>query len=155
MPSLVKDLKIVQDDWQLLETIPDYVPERAIVPLDQLESTQASAVWVDGDYEVEDLEPLLDRLDLIAVYIPGFADGRALSFATLLRKRYGFKGELRAIGEVLPDLTPFMYRSGFDSFVLENDKDADTAIQCIQSMTGFYQGSVIESDPAYRRLRRE
>ena len=54
MPVLVKDQQIVADPWQLLETIPDYVPENAIVPIDQLANINANGAWVDGDLEVDD-----------------------------------------------------------------------------------------------------
>ena len=151
MPVLVKDQQIVTDTWQLIETIPDYVPANAIVPIHQLTNTNANGAWVDGDIEVDDFGDRLAGLDLVAVHFPMFADGRGLSLGTLLRNRFGFKGELRAIGEVQPDLTPFMRRCGFDAFVLENELAAHTAIQCMASMSDFYQGSVIQPEPAYRR----
>lgn len=151
MPVLVKDQQIVADSWQLLETIPDYVPTNAIVPIEQLANTNANAAWVEGDVEIDDIGKKLAKLDLVAVHFPMFADGRGLSLGTLLRNRYGFEGELRAIGEVQPDLTPFMRRCGFDAFVLESEHAAKTAIQCMTSMSDFYQGSVIQPEPAYRR----
>lgn len=151
MPVLVKGQQIVADTWQLLETIPDYVPANAIVPVDQLANTDANAAWVDGDIEVDEFGEKLASLDLVAVHFPMFADGRGLSLGTLLRSRYGFKGELRAIGEVQPDLTPFMLRCGFDAFVLPDATAAKTAIQCMSSMSDYYQGSVIQPEPAFRR----
>lgn len=153
MSVLVKNQQIVVDRWQLLETIPDYVPANAIVPVDQLSNTNASGTWVDGDVEVDDFGDVLAGLDLVAVHFPMFADGRGLSLGALLRNRFGFLGELRAIGEVQPDLTPFMRRCGFDAFKLESELAAKTAIQCMASMSDFYQGSVIQPEPAYRRKR--
>lgn len=153
MPVLVKDQQIAEDIWTLLEIVPDYVPQHAIVPFDSLQSTQASAVWLDGDVEIEEIGEEIAALDLIAIYFPGFADGRGLSAATLLRNRFKFTGELRAIGEVLPDLTPFMKRCGFNSFVLNNESAAQTAIKCMAAMSDFYQGSVIQPEPAFRRKR--
>lgn len=148
---LVKNQQIVDDEWHLVETVSDYVPQNAIVPLEALESTQANAVWVEGDVEIEEIGETLASLDLIAVYFPGFADGRGLSLATLLRNRFQFTGELRAIGEVLPDLTPFMKRCGFDAFVLATESDANSAIKCMGAITEHYQGSVIQPQPAFRR----
>ena len=58
---------------------------------------------------------------LIALEFPKFADGRAFSFAQLLRRRHGFTGELRAIGEVLLDELALMLRCGFDSFEITNE----------------------------------
>ena len=153
MPVLVKDQQIVEDPWQLLETIPDYVPSNAIVPAEQIKNSNATAAWVDGDSEIEEYGDKLSTLDLVAVHFPMFADGRGLSLGALLRKRYEFEGELRAFGQVQPDLTPFMSRCGFDAFVLENELAAQTAIRCMSSMSDFYQGSVIQPEPPYRRKR--
>ena len=153
MPVLVKDQQIVADPWHLLETIPDYVPANAIVPVDQLANTNANATWVDGEQEIEELGERLAQLDLVAVHFPMFADGRGLSLGTLLRTRFEFTGELRAIGVVQPDLTPFMRRCGFDAFMLEHEKAAETAIRCMASMSDFYQGSAIHPEPAFRRKR--
>jgi len=57
---------------------------------------------------------------LIELAFAKFADGRAFSYARMLRDRYGFEGELRAIGDVLIDEIPFMLRCGFDSFEVSN-----------------------------------
>ncbi len=56
----------------------------------------------------------------MALAFAKFADGRAFSYARLLRDRYGFNGELRAIGDVLIDEIPLMLRCGFDSFDVTN-----------------------------------
>ena len=57
----------------------------------------------------------LDRLDLVALEFPKFTDGRAYSYARLLRERHGFTGEVRAVGNVLRDQIAFMLRCGFDA----------------------------------------
>ncbi|AKI00692.1 hypothetical protein IMCC20628_01987 [Hoeflea sp. IMCC20628] len=66
--------------------------------------------------DVRELAPVLDRLAIIALTFPAFADGRAFSQAMLLRERLGYNGELRAAGTVLLDQVPLMLRTGFDSF---------------------------------------
>ena len=78
-----------------------------------------------NDRRVAELAPWLDRLALVALAFPNFRDGRAYSQARLLRERYGFRGELRATGDVLRDQFLFLIRAGFDS--LEVKKDADAA----------------------------
>ena len=153
MPVLVKGQHIVADDWQLLESIPDHVPENAVVPFEELRHTQATAAWVDGALEIENVGDALVKLDLVAVNFVGFADGRGLSFASLLRNRFNFNGELRAIGDAQPDLTPFMQRCGFDAFELADERAAQTAIKCMSSMSDFYQRSVVQPDPPFRRSR--
>ena len=65
---------------------------------------------------VDDITADLALFALIALVFPKFVDGRAFSLARLLRDKYRYSGELRAVGEVLADQIPFMRRVGFDSF---------------------------------------
>jgi phosphoadenosine phosphosulfate reductase len=65
---------------------------------------------------LEDLAHDLARFGLVALSFPNFTDGRAFSTARLVREKYGFAGELRAVGNVLSDQIPFMRRVGFDAF---------------------------------------
>ena len=106
---------------------------------------------MDTDVQVEDILPHLSRLDLIAVRFPGFVDGRGLSFAALLRSRYEFKGELRAFGDIIPDLGQYLHRSGFDAFEVQNIVEAEIALKMIASITDHYQASVSQPLPAFRR----
>jgi phosphoadenosine phosphosulfate reductase len=69
---------------------------------------------------VDDIAADLPRFAMIALSFPKFSDGRAFSTARLLRERYGFAGELRAVGNVLADQIPFMRRVGFDSYEVTN-----------------------------------
>jgi len=73
-------------------------------------------VALRSDEHPEQLTVDLPRLALIALDFPTFKDGRAYTYARLLRERWGFTGELRATGDVLPDQFHFMLRVGFDSF---------------------------------------
>ncbi len=73
----------------------------------------------------------LQRFAVVALEFPKFRDGRAYSYARLLRERYGFKGELRAVGEVLLEQLFFMLRTGFDAFDIQSAdplKDYRTAL---------------------------
>ena len=108
-------------------------------------------VLLEGDLEIETVVGTLISFPILALNFAAFADGRGLTQATLLRTRYNFSGEIRAVGEVLPDWTPFMYRSGFNAFELANEADAETAINCINRITDHYQGSAREPKPAFRR----
>jgi uncharacterized protein (DUF934 family) len=71
---------------------------------------------------VEDLEDWLPHLQLVAFRFPAFTDGRPFSAARLLRSRYGFKGEIRAIGPVLADQRQFLLQCGFDSFEITDPR---------------------------------
>ena len=69
---------------------------------------------------VDDIAADLPRFALIALDFPKFSDGRAFSTARLLREKYGYAGELRAVGNVLADQIPLMRRVGFDTFEVTN-----------------------------------
>ena len=69
---------------------------------------------------VKALAPHLDKIALVAVSFPAFNDGRAFSHASILRERLGYKGELRAVGDVLIDPIPLMLRVGITSFAVTN-----------------------------------
>lgn len=86
----------------------------------------------------------LDTIDRIELHFPHFTDGRAYSQAYLLRRRLGFKGDLRATGEVLVDQLIQMQRMGFSSAVLQNPADLDDAQRQLERFAGFYQGDVVQ-----------
>ncbi|NVP55922.1 DUF934 domain-containing protein [Mycoplana rhizolycopersici] len=81
---------------------------------------QGFGVLVNPADDVRRLADHLDRIALVAVAFPAFNDGRAFSHASLLRSRLGFKGEVRAVGDVLIDQIPLMLRCGIDSFAVSN-----------------------------------
>lgn len=88
------------------------------------------------------------RIDL---HFPKFSDGRAFSQAVMLRRRLGFKGELRATGDVLVDQVVQMRRSGFDSAVLRADQDPAVAKRQFKGFQAFYQGDLRDRAPHFRR----
>lgn len=79
------------------------------------------AVRVEPADDVHALSDKLENIALIAVNFPAFADGRAFSHSALLRDRLGFKGEIRAFGQVLLDQVPLMLRCGIDSFEVSDE----------------------------------
>ncbi|MCG6204915.1 DUF934 domain-containing protein [Rhodopseudomonas sp. HC1] len=89
--------------------------------------------------DVAELEPWLDRLALITLVYPNFRDGRAHSQARRLREIYGYRGELRATGQVLRDQFTFLLRNGFDAFDVKKDADARAFGEVTQRYTEFYQ----------------
>ena len=98
----------------------DQPHEEPAVTLDAfLEQPDATAVRLEAGEDARQLIPHLDRLQLIEVSFPRFRDGRGFSSARILREA-GYKGELRAEGDVLIDLLFFMRRCGFDSFASQH-----------------------------------
>lgn len=84
----------------------------------------------------------LARFALVAVEFPVFSDGRGFSSARLLRQRYGFRGELRAVGDVLRDPLFYMARCGFDTFALADGVDVDAALAAFADFRDAYQAAV-------------
>jgi uncharacterized protein (DUF934 family) len=114
-------------------------------------------VWVDTHEILEDLVNSvsdLNSLPIIALHVERFADGRIFSLGTLLRSRYGFKNELRAIGDVLRDQLYFLKRSGFTSYLIRADRSATEALASLNDFTNPYQGAVDEPRPVFKRYNR-
>ncbi|MEO1101674.1 MAG: DUF934 domain-containing protein [Pseudomonadota bacterium] len=84
------------------------------------------------------LEPFLDRLALIEVDFPKYTDGRGYSQAQLLRRRYGYEGELRAVGHVLRDQIFYMNRSGFDAYETAR-ADLNSVMEALSEYSAVYQ----------------
>ena len=165
MATLIKERRIVADSWHLLERgskgeLPE-VPARGdvIVPLalwlarreDFLAYPGKLGVWIDATEGPEALAGDVQRFPLIAVNFPKFGDGRGYTIARLLRERYGYKGELRAIGDVLHDHLYFMEQCGFDAFALREDQDAQEALSAFDTFSDSYQATVLRPVPLFRR----
>lgn len=112
------------------------------------------------DGEVVRLEPhddpasvagRLDRVARIEINFPKFGDGRGYSTARLLRERYGYKGELRAVGEVVRDHLYNMESVGFDAFLLRDGEDPVEALAGFDDFSEAYQASVKRPAPLFRR----
>ena len=91
----------------------------------------------------------LYRLSLVALRFPGFRDGRPYSSARLLRERYGYTGELRAVGDVQRDQLYFMQRCGFDSFEIHSADPLGDYLAAISEFSVCYQRASDEREPAF------
>ncbi len=101
----------------------------------------------------EDIAPFLDRVSLVAVEFPKFRDGRGFSIARALRERYGFAGELRAVGHILPDQYAFLLRCGFTSVAVPDDADLAPWAAALGRVHVAYQPAV-DAAPTVSGLRR-
>jgi uncharacterized protein (DUF934 family) len=141
----------------VLAALPD--GGRVIVPLaawqtlrEQLLSRlDAIGVWLRGEDDPATLAADFAHVELIAVDFGSFTDGRGYSTARLLRERYGWRGELRAIGDVQRDQLLALARCGFDAFVLPEGGDSHGALAAFDDFTEAYQAAVEPSLPLYRR----
>jgi uncharacterized protein (DUF934 family) len=103
-----------------------------------------------------DADPIALQADIakaaiIDLHFPKFTDGRAYSQAALIRKRLGFKGELRAVGDVLVDQLQLMQRTGFSTAVLRDGQSLEAAKRMLALFSDFYQGDVLQATPHFVR----
>jgi uncharacterized protein (DUF934 family) len=106
-------------------------------------------VRLEPDEPVEGLAYDLRRLALVALDFPKFRDGRAYSAAALLRERYGFTGEVRAVGDVLRDQALLMLRCGFDAFEPADGATLEDWSHALHRFRHVYQAAADRRSPAF------
>jgi uncharacterized protein (DUF934 family) len=114
-------------------------------------SSEANVVRLEPQ---DDPASVVDRLagaTHVEVNFPKFGDGRGYSIARLLRERYGYKGELRAIGQVGRDNLFYMESVGFDAFLLRDGEDPQEALAAFDDFGDAYQTSSARPVPLFRR----
>ena len=152
MPRLISERRIVEDRYELLReaaslaALPDGTP--VIVPLALWISRRAAliargetGVWIAPTDDPAALADDVLRLGVIAIDFPQFTDGRGYSHARLLRQRYRYAGELRAIGDVQRDQLHYLAQCGFDAFLIPDGKDAGDALRGIADFSDGYQAT--------------
>lgn len=165
MPKLIKQLNnqfsIIEDTWQILAD-DNPLPKQGdiILSLMRWQTEQATlkqyiggkiGLWLEPDANIEAIAQDLTPFSLFAIHFPSFTDGRGFSSARLLRERYHFSGELRAVGDVFRDQLFFMARCGFDAFSVRADKNIEDALEGLQDFSEAYQVSVERPEPLFRR----
>ena len=167
--QIIKGREVVADDWTVLRLEEGEAAETAavregkvIVPLavwqarrDALKARGNVAVWLASDERPEALKDDVASLPLIAVDFPKFADGRGYSIAYNLRARFGYAGELRAIGDVLRDQLFYMQRVGFNAYATRPDRSIDDALKGLSDFSEVYQAAWDRKNPLFRREARE
>ena len=161
MPQLIKQRLVSDDRWNLvreatgLTDLPDGVP--VIVPLPLwLERRSAliargdAGVWLAPADHTGAVAEDVQRLAVIAIDFPQFTDGRGYSHARLLRQRYRYSGELRAIGDVQRDQLYYLAQCGFDAFLIPDGRDTDDALKAFDDFSDGYQATTVRS-PWFRR----
>lgn len=166
MPKIIKNEQIVDDQWTVFKLAEDEtavttsLPDGpALLPVtvwlerknEALASGAPIGVWLESGEEPEALAGDLEHLAVIAVNFPKFTDGRSYSTARLLRERYHYAGEIRAIGEVLHDQLFYMKRCGINAFALTEGKDIEAALAGLRTFSDSYQAAVDQPAPLFRR----
>ncbi len=167
--QIIKGRAVVDDDWSVLRLAEGEgadgvtVPEgKIIVPLavwlarrETLSARPELGVWIAADERPEALKGDLDRFAVVAVDFPRFSDGRGYSIAFNLRKRLGWTGELRAIGDVLRDQLFAMSRVGFNAYATRQDRSIHDALKGLSVFSETYQASIDQPLPLFRRKPRD
>ncbi len=170
MPNIIKNGVVSDDAWKLITVSAGDSPETVKLPVGPLlvpasvwrarraelinreyEHGWRLGVWLTAEEGPESIATDVDDLTVIAVEFSRFADGRGYSTARLLRTRYGYKGELRAIGDVLRDQLFYLQRVGFDAFALRADKSAEDARVSLADFSAAYQSAADLSLSLQRR----
>jgi uncharacterized protein (DUF934 family) len=158
--KVVKDKLVVEDEWHLVKD-DEAAGAHAIVSLarwnanhEELLSAAAPVGVVLRSNESPDDVSDRDRAALIAIDFPAFTDGRGYSTARMLRSRLHYKGELRAIGDVMRDEMFLMSRVGIDSFAVKASKDIDKALSAFEDFSVTYQAAADDERPLFRRVHR-
>jgi uncharacterized protein (DUF934 family) len=167
-PQIIKGRAVVADDWAVLKLDEGQAPEtvevpagKIIVPVpvwlaqrDALSARAQIGVWFAPDELAHAVQDDLGRFAVVAVDFPKFTDGRGYSIAYNLRKRLGYQGELRAIGDVLRDQLFQMLRCGFDAYATRQDRNIHDALKGLSVFSETYQASVDQPVPLFRRQAR-
>jgi uncharacterized protein (DUF934 family) len=176
--ALIRDRKPAQDRWRLLKlgtagempaipveadaagALPTIPPDGdVIVPFaawraqrgELLARSGGLGIWLSGADDSADIAKDFAHFGVIAVHFPSFTDGRGYSTGRLLRQRYGWTGELRAIGDVQRDQLFDLTRCGFDAFDLRAGENIDVALEAFSDFSEAYQASVERPLPLFRR----
>lgn len=165
--KLIKGDTVVANEWTVLRLAEGESPEEAKLPFGNVlvplavwqarkwdlvrrhwDQGHLLGVWLGPKDEPAQLAADLEHFSAIGVHFPLAGDGRGYSIATLLRTRYGYAGELRAIGAVGRDYLHFLRRVGFDAFEVG---DPDSAIASLDDFSDAYQSAAEGRLPRFRR----
>ena len=168
MPDIIRHAQVVADNWSPVDSADGALPEPLpggdlLVPLALWQAHRAELLthakklaWklgirVDSNEDPTAFAADLEHFSLIAIRFPQFGDGRGYSLARLLRERFAYCGELRAVGDVIRDNLYFLSQCGFDAFELNAGTDAETALASLRDFSESYQTSVAQPQPLFRR----
>lgn len=148
MRKIIKQREVIADSWRYAEE--DATAAAVIYSLEAFQADQAAllasgkpvGVKLKPTDRVEALADVAPKLALIALEFTAFGEGRGYSQAHILRRRFGFTGELRAVGKVQRDHLFNMARCGFDAFELIEGADFSMALKAFDDFTVAYQPGI-------------
>ena len=122
-------------------------PTIQLFKADSFSADEAGTLTLPNDADPR--EAALDGIHTVVLRFPAFTDGRAFSQAFLLRRRLGFAGDIRAVGDVLIDQLAQMQRSGFTQAVLRADQSIEHGQKLLAQYDAFYQGDAVNTRPHF------
>ena len=158
----LKDGLVVDNNWSLLAADTDILPAgNILVPVAYWQANQQQlddhsgnvGVWVDSHEEIEEFASAIAAVPVVAINFPKFVDGRGFSLARLLRERYGYIGEIRAIGQFIRDQLFMMQRCGFNAFQFDSEIDLVAASKSLNDFSDAYQVAADQPEPLFKRHR--
>ena len=148
--QIIKDKQIIEDHWQ-------FIPDEAELPEGDitvsftrwkkdrhllLERNGKIGLRLDSTDRIEEIAEDLNHFQLIELNFSVFTDGRSFTQAWLLRNRFKFAGEIRAVGQFMADQVFYLHRTGVNAFQLEQEKNLPVALSALNDFTVNYQQSV-------------
>jgi uncharacterized protein (DUF934 family) len=153
---LIENGRVGEDAWSFIpdgEPVPNDRP--VIISFERWQADRASfdgrnaklGVRLKSGTLAGAIAPDLDRFALVAVEFPKFRDGRGFSTARELRERYGYAGEIRAVGHVIPDQYQFLVRTGFTSVEAPEGTNPESWANALTEITVAFQPSIDDTQP--------
>jgi len=153
--KIIKDKAIIEDSWTHYSGEGDLPDGNIIVSLKIWQEMDLSGRHVGLQLELDehpkDIDVDLNNFEVIAINFPTFNDGRGYSYAKILRDRFGYTNEIRAVGDVMRDQLFMMQRCGFNAYEIKAGKDIKDALKAFDDFSVTYQVSSDEHLPLYRR----
>lgn len=147
MSKLIKNGQVISDEWKILRLSDGDTPQDikmpvgpVIVPLSvwkarrhelihrEYEHGWALGIWLSADENPQAIENDIDDFSVVAIEFDKFSDGNSYMIPRLLRERYGYKSELRAIGDVPQERLSYLHQIGFDAIQLQLGKQVGASI---------------------------
>ena len=156
---LVKDGIEIEDIWSYVSDDTAIEPDgcftvslsRYLNSTDNLRaSNDCVGVRLTPDDDPTLLAAHLDKIGLIEISFPKYTDGRGYSQAQLLRRRFKYAGEIRAVGQVLRDQILYMHRSGFNAYETER-ADLSSVLEALTEHSEYYQPAAVSSTTVFQR----
>jgi uncharacterized protein (DUF934 family) len=160
MSKLIKNGHLVTDKWKILTLANDETPKSVrlpvgpvLVPLSVWQARKAElihreyehgwplGVWLAAEEDAEEIGRDIDDFTVIAVEFDRYSDGKSYSTARSLRERYGYKGELRAIGDVPRERLAYQHQVGFDAFPVGANQKVSTILSGLFNLNATNQGN--------------